>query len=67
MEPDQYGSSWDMSAMSLGGITAGDFSRRNKRLPVVDQVWGTGMAVPYVPIGSPSRDMTRLLPVVAPV
>jgi hypothetical protein len=27
-----------MSAMSLGGITAGYFSRRNKRLPVVDQV-----------------------------
>jgi hypothetical protein len=33
-----YGSSWDMSAMSLGGITAGDFSRRNKGLPVVLQV-----------------------------
>jgi hypothetical protein len=38
--------------MSLGGITAGYFSRRNKRLPVVDQVWGRGMAVPFVPIGA---------------
>jgi hypothetical protein len=45
------GSSWYMSAMSIGGITAGDFSRRNKRLPVVLQVRGRGMAVPFVPIG----------------